>query len=250
MLETLLSANLGRPFHARIIASVRRRGFVGSLMLAARTCRRGISPRYRSFQREELAFDRRHGIVTGVDIPLGTLQIDSPHLRYGSDYQGVSAQCLRRILHSTAIDYSRFTFVDLGAGLGRALFVAAEFPFRRVVGVEFSAELCSLAQQNSRTCRRDALSCASIEVLCIDAVDYPIPPEPVVIYMFNPFGAEVMIKVLANIADAVRRGNRDILVVYYQPNLESLFREVPFLDEVAAGRTEYGYSGYRVYRAS
>jgi tRNA G46 methylase TrmB len=33
--------------------------------------------------------------------------------------------------------YSQYTFIDVGSGKGRVLFVAAEYPFRKVIGVEF-----------------------------------------------------------------------------------------------------------------
>ena len=45
-------------------------------------------------------------------------------------------------------DFSQYTFVDVGSGKGRMLFVAAEYPFRRVVGVEFSNQLHVEALEN------------------------------------------------------------------------------------------------------
>jgi hypothetical protein len=38
-------------------------------------------------------------------------------------------------------DYAQYTFVDVGSGKGRMLFVAAEYRFRKVIGVEFATDL-------------------------------------------------------------------------------------------------------------
>jgi hypothetical protein len=43
-----------------------------------------------------------------------------------------------------------FTVIDFGSGKGRALIVASECPFRRIIGVEFALELHRDAQQNIR----------------------------------------------------------------------------------------------------
>ena len=51
-------------------------------------------------------------------------------------------------LDSLAIDASRFTFVDLGCGKGKPLMVAASYGFRRLVGVDISAECIAIARRN------------------------------------------------------------------------------------------------------
>ena len=46
------------------------------------------------------------------------------------------------------VDHSEFTFVDYGLGKGRVLMLATEYPFKRIVGVEFSESLDRTARQN------------------------------------------------------------------------------------------------------
>ena len=41
-----------------------------------------------------------------------------------------------------------YTFVDLGAGMGRAMLLAADYPFRAVVGVELHPTLARIARAN------------------------------------------------------------------------------------------------------
>jgi hypothetical protein len=43
-----------------------------------------------------------------------------------------------------------FTFIDLGSGKGRVLLMASDYPFKRIIGVEFMPELQRVAQENIR----------------------------------------------------------------------------------------------------
>lgn len=45
-------------------------------------------------------------------------------------------------------------FLDYGSGKGRALIMAAQYPFRRILGVEFSPQLSLIASQNIEWPRR------------------------------------------------------------------------------------------------
>ena len=62
-----------------------------------------------------------------------------PNWVHGAEYQGSNAPALEQALRELAVPYRRFTFLDFGAGKGRAVLVAARFPFQSVVGVEYSA---------------------------------------------------------------------------------------------------------------
>jgi hypothetical protein len=72
-------------------------------------------------------------------------------------------------------DPDRYTFIDYGAGKGRALALAAGMGFRRIVGVELFESLCRQARENiDALARRDpgaALRDAAREAL--DALDLP-----------------------------------------------------------------------------
>ena len=59
-------------------------------------------------------------------------------------------ELFREIINSLRIDFREFTFLDIGSGKGRALLLAAEYPFRRIVGVELMPELNSMAEENIR----------------------------------------------------------------------------------------------------
>src|SRR4030081_3379239 len=115
-------------------------------------------------------------------------------------------------------DYSRYTFIDMGSGKGRVLFVAAEYPFRKVIGVEFSNDLHDDAVANLKRYKYPGRRCADIEAVHADARDFEFPDDNLVIYLFNPFGPEVMERMLANLERSLERHPRHAIVVMLWPD--------------------------------
>jgi len=114
-------------------------------------------------------------------------------------------------------DYSQYTFVDVGSGKGRVLFVAAEYPFRKVIGVEFSNALHDDALANLKRYKYWGQRCADIEPVHADASEFAFPDDNLVIYLFYPFGTEVMGRMLANLERSLERHPRHAIVVMLWP---------------------------------
>jgi cyclopropane fatty-acyl-phospholipid synthase-like methyltransferase len=114
-------------------------------------------------------------------------------------------------------DYSHYTFLDMGSGKGRVLFVAAEYPFRKVIGVEFSNALHEEALANLKRYKYPGRRCAEIEPVLADAREFEFPDDNLVIYLFNPFGPEVMGRMLANLERSLERQPRHAIVVMLWP---------------------------------
>ena len=85
-----------------------------------------------------------------------------------------------------------FTFVDLGAGMGRAMLLASEYPFRSVVGVELNPTLARIARKNAALWRPAGCALAPMRVVCRDAVEFEFPEGPCVAFLFNPFNADIL----------------------------------------------------------
>ena len=51
-----------------------------------------------------------------------------------SPYQPTEPSLFHEMLSALKIDFREFTFIDLGSGKGRVLLMAADYPFRRIVG--------------------------------------------------------------------------------------------------------------------
>jgi SAM-dependent methyltransferase len=126
-------------------------------------------------------------------------------------------------------DYSQYTFIDVGSGKGRVLFVAAEYRFRKVIGVEFSHALHEDAVANIERYKYSGQRCADIESVYADASEYEFPNDNLVLYLFNPFGPEVMGKMLANLTKSLERHPRHVVVVMLWPEHSGLVEQMPIM---------------------
>ena len=108
-----------------------------------------------------------------------------------------------------------YTFVDLGAGMGRAMLLASAYPFRTVVGVELHPALARIGRRNLALWRAAGRAHAPMRMHCRDAAEFSLPPGPCVAFLFNPFGAPVLRRLLRAWSRvlAQRAGQLDILYV-------------------------------------
>ncbi len=117
--------------------------------------------------------------------------------------------------HPPLAPIDAYTFIDVGAGMGRAMLLASAYPFRAVVGVELHPTLARIGRRNLALWRAAGRAVAPMRMYCRDAADFPLPPGPCVAFLFNPFGATVLRRLLRAwsrvLAD--RAGQLDILYV-------------------------------------
>jgi SAM-dependent methyltransferase len=186
----------------------------------------------------ELVFDLRHGTRTRGFVR------NEDHVAarsVGGDptfYQPIGLRPLGEALATVPVDRAGSTLVDLGAGRGRAVLLAAEAGFGRVVGVELDEHLAAEAQENIRRWRRRAGQGATADVRVVhgDAATEPLPSGPLVVMMFNPFGATTLELVLRSLRSA-RRGDPDpVWVVYVNPVHDAVFAALPGATTHARGR--------------
>jgi tRNA1(Val) A37 N6-methylase TrmN6 len=141
------------------------------------------------------------------------------------------------------VDYGKFVFIDFGCGKGKVLLLAAELPFKQIIGVELSSELICVAAENLKSYVRRTRMSNVFHLNCMDASEYRIPHEPAIFYFYNPFRAEVMRKVLENIRGSLAAAPREIYLVYLNPVDRSLLDESGFLTPV---KLTYWYSIHTV----
>jgi precorrin-6B methylase 2 len=162
---------------------------------------------------EDQAFEWRHGVDTKGVTPLAGLAIDSRHVVHGVHYAPTRVRYFRAILQALPIPQDS-VFVDLGAGKGRMLLLAAQSGrFRKVVGVEFAAELCRTAEQNIRRFRHHYAGNVAFEVVHADAADYEVQPDHNVFFMFNPFRHVVIQQVVQHLGQSLENVPRRIWLV-------------------------------------
>lgn len=155
---------------------------------------------------------------------------------FHSAYQPTDPAAFHEMLDAlrdlTHLDYGDFTFLDLGSGKGRTLLMASSYPFRRIVGVELLPSLHQIAQENLRQYKSESQKCFALESICADATPFPFPGEPLVVFLFNPFGEAGMRQVTANLEASLRTHPRAVYVLYYNPLLEHVLRETSMLRKI------------------
>lgn len=181
-------------------------------------------------------FDWRHNVDTGGKITLDRLEIDSANVKSGVFYSPTIIGLFKKMLRDLDEDFSQFTFVDYGCGKGRTLLLASDFPFKKIIGLDFAGYLCDVASQNFTTYRSSGQRCHDLEAITMDATKFDIPDGHVVLYFFNPFGAPVMAPVLEKIESAAKQSGRDLYVVYYNPVCRELFDQSNYLDRYRSGK--------------
>lgn len=155
-------------------------------------------------------FDRALGVQTRVAVGVGDLC--RIILRGGHEHEPSPPARFREIVGALDVRFAETVFVDYGSGAGRAVVLASEFPFKAVVGVELSPALHARAQAAVAATRADARR-APISLVCGDVLEFPPPPDPLVIYLYNPFGPRAMPRVVAGIEASLHRWPRPITIV-------------------------------------
>lgn len=130
-------------------------------------------------------------------------------------------------------DFSDYTFLDIGSGKGRMLFVAAEYPFQRVVGVEYATELHELALRNIAVYRHPKRRSGPIESLNENAADFEFPSGKLLVYIFNPFGPTILNRMLDNLERSLQREPRHVVVIMLWPEHSDIVARRPWLKEVS-----------------
>lgn len=153
---------------------------------------------------------------------------------FHSPYQPTDPALFREMMASLPIDFSQFTFIDIGSGKGRTLLMASEYPFRRIVGVEILAELDRAAQENIQSYKSAAQRCSEIQAICADAHDLELPDEPLVLYLFNPLPEASLRQMIERLGKSLARSPRAVWIVYHNPLLETALAESPFLEKAGA----------------
>jgi SAM-dependent methyltransferase len=126
-----------------------------------------------------------------------------------------------------------FTFIDLGSGKGRVLLMASEYPFRKIIGVEFMPELHRAAQKNIANYSNARQRCSQIESVCMDVRDFRFPLDPLMVYLFNPFSEATFARVLENLRLSVEQSPRPVYLAYRFTEHEKVLAEAGWLEKTA-----------------
>ena len=174
--------------------------------------------------------------------PLSDLAIQSPNAKWGLPYVPTHQDVFQQAMRSLPIRFGDYDFVDLGAGKGFALLLAAAYGFHRVTGIEYSKVFADNAASNIADFKPGQGDSRHVNCLWGDASDFEFSDTPTVLYLFNPFQGKVMDQVIDNMNASLRRHPRDFWVVYGIPWEDRKFRRNPLLKLI---ESKQEYSIYR-----
>lgn len=143
-------------------------------------------------------FDECYGTDTG-----GIVWLTNPwseHFRGGARYEGSTPELCRWAIENSEINPEEYCFVDIGCGKGRPLIIASEYGFDRLIGVDYSRRLCSVAKHNIAKCHiRNAL------IACADATQFAYPTRNTFAFFYHPFAdLELLNAVLLKLRESTR----------------------------------------------
>lgn len=144
-------------------------------------------------------------------------------------YQPSEPKLFHQILDAAQVRHEDFVFLDLGSGKGRTLLMASDYAFRRIIGVEVIPELHEIAKQNIQRYRSENQKCLALEAWLGDAREFPFPPVPMLVYLFNPFPEDILRTVLERMRDSLREHPREARLIHHNLVHEDVFRSMPFL---------------------
>ncbi|MCX6460771.1 MAG: hypothetical protein NTZ03_10735 [Actinobacteria bacterium] len=191
-------------------------------------CARGWRLPYTHF-REAHAFDLRRGTDTATRLAREQYDAEGDTFEhstfYGAAWTSVIEQWFDWVAERVGPELSSRTFVDIGCGKGKVLIVWAEKAARSgasmpICGIEYYAPLADIARSNI-----EHVGLAErIEVITADAlnVDPEVYGRRPVVFLFNPFDADVMRPFIERVAAL------DPLVIYANPVHGDVFEQRGF----------------------
>ncbi|HUB31125.1 MAG TPA: class I SAM-dependent methyltransferase [Terracidiphilus sp.] len=193
-------------------------------------------------------FDEANGVRTSGLVAGRHLKSGHTHDRHATAYYGVAPSVLHRLMQrwqktKPSAPIRDFTFVDIGAGMGRAVLLAAEMQFLKVTGVELNSTLARIARRNLRHWRASGRVHAQAHIRCCDAAQFPLPSGPILLFLFNPFGPTVMRRFLKHVAANLAARPRPVDLLYVNNEQEGVLETQPgfvrlFHGQIARSRAD------------
>jgi SAM-dependent methyltransferase len=205
--------------------SLAQRGLGGTLRIALQRARRRPD---RSNDAESLhPFDERYGVDTGGLIGGGELRSGHPNDVFNTAYYGMAPSRFQWVMEQWLADRTHavleeYSFIDLGCGKGRAVMMASEFGFRQVLGMELHPGLAKIAEKNVAVWRAAGRAVCPVRIIRGDAAEFVFPDGACLLYLFNPFAAPVMKRLIERIEEDFRGRPGLLDLIYFNPEAGEL----------------------------
>jgi hypothetical protein len=211
--------------------SLAQRGITGSLRFALKRLR-GRTGGETQAKPKLHPFDERYGVDTSGLIGGGDLRSGHRHDIFNTAYYGMAPSRFRWAIERWLADDSHaaigtYSFIDIGCGKGRAVIMASEFAFQGAIGVELHDSLAKIAEANVAVWKAAGRSICPTRIVCQDATEFVFPEGASLLYLYNPFAAPVLKRLLERIEEDFSRRPGLLDLIYFNPESESLLQAHP-----------------------
>lgn len=174
----------------------------------------------------EIAGEKKYGLhTTGIDDL--TTSVSLKDRQHASIYQPVNFYTAEKLFAQLTPADKSTSFLDVGCGMGRLLAMAAHHDFHHIYGVDFSPKLCHEAVLLAEALNQK-FDNLIIEIDCMDAIEYIVPDDVSVIFLFNPFDDLIMQGFIKQLQQSIGRKPRPVKVLYANPQCKDLFLNAGF----------------------
>ncbi len=185
-------------------------------------------------------FDALHGTETGALIPGEDLQTGHRHDRFITAYHGTAPSLFSKLMLQwrkvSQHPIEQTAFVDVGAGKGRAMLLAAALPFRRILGVELHPMLAAAARENTEH-YQGRFNTPAMRLEEADAMTLRMPAGPCCLFLFNPFDLVLMDRFLDRLTRQFVGREQDLEMLYVNDEQRPMMQhEHPRFRELWHGR--------------
>ncbi len=189
-------------------------------------------------------FDTEHATDTSGLIWGESLHSGHRHDTWNTAYYGIAPSVFRQALQllreRAALDWSRFTFIDVGSGKGRAVLMASQQPFARVLGIELSPELHRIAEKNLALVSRSETSPSRVVMVHADAAEFPWSTEladaplagPLLFFLYNPFSRPVLEKFLKRVESTLASAKGEVYILFINPELDAVLLRQSWIEKL------------------
>jgi len=188
-------------------------------------------------------FDLKYRVDTQMPVRLHELEMSAPGARFAIRYEGTPIAVLHKIIRRLKVDRRRFTFIDLGSGKGRVLLIAAQYPFKSVIGIEFSNKLHNISLNNIEKFAVLGFTKTTLTSINCDAGEFDFSHiGDKIIFCYNPFGADLMNRVLDNLLLPPHR-QEETIFIYLGPMPPAVSEKLTPFQIIAKGEflSEFGF---------
>jgi SAM-dependent methyltransferase len=151
------------------------------------------------------SFDAEHGTNTS-GVQWWTNPRSENFVR-GVRYEPCSPELCRMAIERSGVVPKQFCFLDIGCGKGRPLIIASEYGFKELIGVDYSAKLCRVAEQNLKACGVERF-----RIINSDATRFHYRTMNTMAFLYHPFKDDVLGTVLEKLRTAT--SGHELVIAY------------------------------------